>query len=262
MTAELLIAAASSTSSSSQSRYHVQTPLHPLHPNATGTPVPYSSSVLFDRLTPPDEPAYRGEQSRSSRPPPPTHVLAQTSSHSQLRPLNTLHQSPQRTRRVTYTSPTTDPHSFVPFRYEIYDNASRSAHVHSSTTRSRPGYWPNDNPEPTRSEDSHWAIHAREYIHGMTQSSYPTPSPGPPHQSYTPSSASRATPGGYQYARPPMADSSSASRAISSGLAPSGIIQFEALEPSSAKFECSYCGKGFTRPSSLRVRAPQPLSHL
>ena len=226
----------------------------PLHPNAPGIPVPYSSSSQFDQLAPPDEPAYRGEQSRSSY--PPTHVLTQTSSHSPLRPLTTPQQSPQRPRRVTYTSPTTDPHSFVPFQHETHDNASRSAHVHSSTTRSRPGYRPdadNYNPEPTRSEDAHWATHAREHIHGMRQYSYPPPSPVPPHQSYTPSSASRATPGGYQYARP-MANSYSTSSAISSGVV--------ALEPSSAKYECSYCGKGFTRPSSLRVRAPQPLSHL
>lgn len=26
-----------------------------------------------------------------------------------------------------------------------------------------------------------------------------------------------------------------------------------ALEPSSAKYECPYCGKGFTRPSSLKI---------
>jgi hypothetical protein len=34
-------------------------------------------------------------------------------------------------------------------------------------------------------------------------------------------------------------------------IAPSGMV---APEQPSAKYECQYCGKGFTRPSSLKVR--------
>jgi hypothetical protein len=183
--------------------------------------------------------------------------MARTSSQNQLRPLTTSHQSPQRTRNAAHTSPAPAPHSFVPFQHETHDNAPRSAPTHSHSNRSHSGYRPDEdnyNPEPTRSEDARWAIHAREHVHGMTHYSYPPPSPVPPHQSYTPSSASRATPGGHQYARP-IATSYSGSSVISS----SGLV---ALEPSSAKYECPYCGKGFTRPSSLRVRDPQRLAHL
>ena len=225
----------------------------PLRPSAPGIPAPYSPSSHFNQLALPDEPAYRGEQSRSNY--PPTHVLARSSSHTQLRPLATPHQSPQRTRHAAYTSPT-PAHSFVHPQHEAHDNASRSPPAPSSSSRSRSGYRPdvdNYNPEPTRGEDAHWAIHSREHVHGMAQYSYPPPSPVPPHQCYPPSSASRATPGGYQYARS-MTTSYSGSSVISSGLV--------ALEPSSSKYECPYCGKGFTRPSSLRVSAPQPLSHL
>lgn len=212
----------------------------------------YSPSSHFNQLALPDESAYRGEQSRSSH--PPTHVLARTSSQTQLRPLTTPHQSPQRTRNAAYTPPAPAPQSYVPFQHESHDNTSRSTPAPSPSSRSRSGYRPDMdtyNPEPTRSED--WAIHAREHIHGMTQYSYPPPSPVPPHQNYPPNSASRATPGGHQHARP-IATSYSGSSVISSGLV--------ALEPSSAKYECPYCGKGFTRPSSLRVRVPRPLAHL
>ncbi|KAF8274509.1 hypothetical protein EI94DRAFT_1794285 [Lactarius quietus] len=216
----------------------------PLHPNAPGVPAPYSPSSHFNQLALPDEPAYRREQSRRSY--PPTHVLARTSSHTQLQPLTAPHQSPQRTRHTAYT-PAPAPHSFVPFQHETHDNASRSAPAPPSSGRSRSGYRPdvdNYNPEPTQNEDARWAIHSREHIHGTAQYSYPPPSPVPPHQSFTPSSAPRATPGGYQYARP-MATSYSGSSVM-----PSGLV---ALEPSSAKYECTYCGKGFTRPSSLRI---------
>ncbi|KAN0133947.1 hypothetical protein V8E53_008165 [Lactarius tabidus] len=218
----------------------------PLRPNAPGNPAHYSLSSDFNQLALPDEPVYRGEQSRSSY--PPAHVMARTSSQNQLRPLTTSHQSPQRTRNAAHTSPAPAPHSFVPFQHETHDNAPRSAPTHSHSSRSHSGYRPDEdnyNPEPTRSEDARWAIHAREHVHGMTHYSYPPPSPVPPHQSYTPSSASRATPGGHQYARP-IATSYSGSSVISS----SGLV---ALEPSSAKYECPYCGKGFTRPSSLRI---------
>ncbi|KAH9986548.1 hypothetical protein BJV74DRAFT_774896 [Russula compacta] len=36
----------------------------------------------------------------------------------------------------------------------------------------------------------------------------------------------------------------------SSSITPSGLV---APEQPSAKYECQYCGKGFTRPSSLRI---------
>ncbi|KAH9176324.1 hypothetical protein EDB89DRAFT_149114 [Lactarius sanguifluus] len=36
----------------------------------------------------------------------------------------------------------------------------------------------------------------------------------------------------------------------SSSVIPSGMVT---LEPSSARYACSYCGRGFTRPSSLRI---------
>ena len=78
-----------------------------------------------------------------------------------------------------------------------------------------------------------------------TQYSYPPPAP-PLHQSYTVGPTSRAPPTGYQYARP-IAPSYSGFGSIT----PSGLV---APEQPSAKYECQYCGKGFTRPSSLKVR--------
>lgn len=81
--------------------------------------------------------------------------------------------------------------------------------------------------------------------HGpATQYSYPPPAP-PLHQSYTVGPTSRVPPG-YQYARP-IAPSYSGFGSIT----PSGMV---APEQPSAKYECQYCGKGFTRPSSLKVR--------
>jgi uncharacterized Zn-finger protein len=207
----------------------------PLHPNAPGIPTHYSPSSHFSQLELPDEPSYRGEQSRSSY--TPSHV------HAQLRPLTTPHQSSQHIRHDVYTTPAPAPHSF------LHDNTSRSAPVPASSSRSRSGYRPegdNYNPEPTRNEDARWGIHAREPTLGLAQYSYPSPQLLPPHQSYTPSSASRTTPVGYQYARP-IATSYSGS---STTVIPSGLVT---LEPTSAKYECSYCGKGFTRPSSLRI---------
>ncbi|KAI9463623.1 hypothetical protein BJY52DRAFT_1221600 [Lactarius psammicola] len=218
----------------------------PLHPNAPGIPVHYSPSSHFNQLALPDEPSYRGEQSRSGY--TPSHVHARANGHTQLRPLTTPHQSSQRTQHAVYTTPAPAPHSFASFQHESHDNTSRSAPVPSSSSRSRSGYRPdgdNYNPEPTRSEDARWGTHTREPTHGTAQYSYPPPSPVPPQQSYTPSSASRATPGGYQFARPIAMSNSGSSTVISSGLV--------ALEPSSARYACSYCGRGFTRPSSLRI---------
>jgi hypothetical protein len=47
-----------------------------------------------------------------------------------------------------------------------------------------------------------------------------------------------------------MAPSYSGSGAV----VPSGLVAPEQLSSTSAKYECTYCGKGFTRPSSLKVR--------
>ncbi|KAI9442208.1 hypothetical protein H4582DRAFT_1263657 [Lactarius indigo] len=214
----------------------------PLHPNTPGVPIHYSPSSHFNQLALPDEPPYRGEQSRGNY--TPTHVHARVSGHTQLRPLTTPHQSSQRTHAV-YTAPAPAPHSFAPPQHESYDNTSRPALAPSSSSRSRSGYGDNFNPEPARHEDARWGTHPREHTHGMAQYSYPPPSPVQPQQSYAPSSSSRTTPGGYQFPRP-MATSSSGSSTI----IPSGLVT---LEPTSARYACSYCGRGFTRPSSLRI---------
>ncbi|KAH8990507.1 hypothetical protein EDB92DRAFT_1946461 [Lactarius akahatsu] len=215
----------------------------PLHPNAPGIPVHYSPSSHFNQLALPDEPPYRGEQSRGNY--TPSHVHARASGHTQLWPLTTPHHSSQRTHHAVYTSPAPAPHSFAPPQHESHDNTSRPAPAPSSSSRSRSGYGDNYNPEPTRGEDARWGIHPREHTHGMVQYSYPPPSPVPPQQSYAPSSSSRATSGGYQFARPMATPNSSSSSVI-----PSGLVT---LEPSSARYACSYCGRGFTRPSSLRI---------
>ncbi|KAH9957922.1 hypothetical protein BC827DRAFT_1269907 [Russula dissimulans] len=66
-----------------------------------------------------------------------------------------------------------------------------------------------------------------------------------PTTSSRPGSTPRAPPPGYYPARP-MTQSYSGS----SSVIPSGLV---GPEQSSAKYECQYCGKGFTRPSSLKI---------
>jgi hypothetical protein len=189
----------------------------PPHPSASGTPAPYSPSSHFSQLALPDESAFRGEQGRSGY--TPSHGHAQAGGHAQLRAPTTPYHSPQRAQPAGYASSTATARSFAPFQTELHET-TRSA----PSTSSRSGY------EPTL---------------GTTQYSYPPPPP-PLHQSYTVGSTSRATPAGYQYARP-IAPSYSGLGSIM----PSGLV---APEQPSAKYECQYCGKGFTRPSSLKVR--------
>ncbi len=188
----------------------------PPHP-ASGTPVHYSPSSRASQLALPDESAYRSEQGRGGY--TPGHGHAQASGHTQLRALTTPYHSPQRAQPAGYDSSTPAARPFVPFHAELHETARST-----SFTSTRSGY------EPT---------------HGTTQYSYPPPPP-PLHQSYTVGSTSRAPPMGYQYARP-IAPSYSSFGSIT----PSGMV---APEQPSAKYECQYCGKGFTRPSSLKVR--------
>ena len=186
----------------------------PPHPSASGTPVHFSPSSRASQLAPPDESAYRGEQGRGGY--TPSHGHTQVGGHTQLRALTTPYHSPQRAQPAGYTSPTPAARPFVPFRSELPETARSTT---SSSTRS--GY---------------------NTAHGTTQYSYPPPPP-PLHQSYTVGSTSRV---GYQYTRPIAPSYSSFGP-----MTPSGMV---APEQPSAKYECQYCGKGFTRPSSLKVR--------
>jgi len=131
--------------------------------------------------------------------------------------------SPQRSQPGAYAgSPTpAAARPFVPFQSELQHDPMRSG----PTTSSRPAY---------------------ESALGTAQYSFPPPPPPPQHQNYPPGSTPRAPPPGYHYARP-MTQSYSGS----SSVIPSGLV---GPEQSSAKYECQYCGKGFTRPSSLKVR--------
>ena len=189
----------------------------PPHPSSSSTPVHYSPSSRASQRTLPDESAYRGEQGRGGY--TPSHGHSQAGGHTQLRALTTPYHSPQRAPPAGYTSSTPATRPFVPFHTEP--------------------------PETTRSASSSSTRSGYDTTHGATQYSYPPPPP-PLHQSYTVGSTSRAPPVGYQYARP-IAPSYSSFGSIT----PSGMV---APEQPSAKYECQYCGKGFTRPSSLKVR--------
>ncbi|KAH9992649.1 hypothetical protein BJV77DRAFT_426696 [Russula vinacea] len=148
----------------------------------------------------------------------PSHGHAQAGGHAQLRALTTQYHSPQRAQSAGYTSPTPAARSLVPFPTGLHET-TRS----SPSTSSRSGY---------------------EATLGSTQYSYPPPAP-PLHPSYTVGSTPRAPPAGYQYVRP-IAPSYSGFGSIP----PSGLVP---PEQPSAKYECQYCGKGFTRPSSLKI---------
>ena len=83
---------------------------------------------------------------------------------------------------------------------------------------------------------------------GTSQYSY-LPPPLPPQQNFRPDpTPARAPRTGYQYARP-LAQSNSGS----SSIIPSGLMEPLAAQQSD-KYKCTYCGKCFTRPSSLKVR--------
>ena len=194
----------------------------PPHPSASGTPVHYSPSSRASQLALTDEAAYRGEEGRGGY--IPSHGHAQAGGHTQLRALTTPYHSPQRAQPAGYTSSPPAARPFVPFHAELPETP-RSA----SSSSTRPGY---------------------DTTHGTTQYSYPPPPP-PLHQSYTVGSTSRAPPMGYHYAR-----TIAPSYPGFSSMTPTGMV---APEQPSAKYECQYCGKGFTRPSSLKVRL---LSHV
>ena len=191
----------------------------PPHPSTSGTPAHYSPSSHLSQLALPEESPYRGEQARSNY--PPGHGHAQAGGHGHLRPLTAPYKSPQGSQPAGYSTPTPAARPFVPLQPQPeFRDSMRSP----PSTSSRPVY------EPTL---------------GTSQYSYPPPPP-PLQQSFTPGPTPRTPQTGYQYARP-IAPSYSGS----SSIIPSGLV---APEQQSAKYECQYCGKGFTRPSSLKVR--------
>jgi len=190
----------------------------PPHPNASGTPAHYSPSAQFSQLSLPDDSPYRGEQGRSNYSSGHGHAQA-SAGHGQLRPVAAPFSSPQRSQPAGYAgSPTPAPRPFVPFHPEAHD--------------------------PMRSGPTPSSHSAYEPTLGKPQYSYPPPPP-PSHQNYPPGSTSRAPPPGYPYA-PSMSQSYSGS----SSVIPSGLVS---PEQSSAKYGCPYCGKAFTRPSSLKI---------
>jgi hypothetical protein len=202
----------------------------PLHPNAPNAPVPYSPSSHFSQLSLPDEAAaaavYRGDPGRGSY--TSTHGHTQASGPGQLvRPLTTPYHTHQRVQSASHATPSA---------------SNRSGYNPDSY-----GY---NNPEPSRIEEAGRAVvYPHDLASGTVQYSYPPPPP-PPHQGYTSGPIARVPPTGYPYARS-MAPSYSGSGAV----VPSGLVAPEQPSSTSAKYECSYCGKGFTRPSSLKVRA-------
>jgi hypothetical protein len=188
--------------------------------------VPYSPSSHLRQLSLPDEAAvavaYRGDQGRGSY----TSTHGHTQASGQLvRSLTTPYHTPQRVQSASHATP---------------------------SASSRSGYNPDSygyNPEPSRSEEAGRAVvYPHDLASGTVQYSYPPPPP-PPHQGYTSGPIARVPPPGYPYARS-MAPSYSGSGAV----VPSGMVAPEQSSSTSAKYECTYCGKGFTRPSSLKVR--------
>jgi hypothetical protein len=188
--------------------------------------VNYSPSAHFNQLALPDDGAHRGDQARTSY--TPGHGHPQASGHGQLRPLTAPYHSSQRAQPANHSSPSTSNRSgYVPDSYSSY------------------------NPEPSRGEEAGRGAYPHDLAPGTAQYSFPPPLP-PPHQGYTPGSTSRVVPAGYPYARS-MVQTYSGSGAI----VPSGLVAPDQPSATSAKYECTYCGKGFTRPSSLKVRLVQ-----
>lgn len=190
----------------------------PLHPNTPSAPAHYSPSSHFNQLALPDEAVYRGDQGRSSS--TSSHGHAPAGGHGQLRPLSTPYHSPPRAQPVAAPS-----------------------------TSSRSGYHPdnyNYNPEPSRGEATR-GVYPHEAIPGAA-APYSFPPPLPPQQSYASGTASRVPASGYQYARPMISSYSNSGTVV-----PSGLVVPDQPSATTAKYECSYCGKGFTRPSSLKV---------
>lgn len=184
------------------------------HSSTSGTPAHYSPSSHLSQLALPEDTPYRGERAPSNYPHPPSHGHA----GGHLRPLTAPYKSPQ---PAGYPTPMPAARPFVPFQPQPeFRDPMRPA----PTTPGRPVY------EPSL---------------GTTQYSYPPPPP-PSQQNFSPGPTPRAPQTGYQYARP-IAPSYSGS----SSIIPSGLV---GAEQQSAKYECTYCGKGFTRPSSLKVR--------
>ena len=179
----------------------------------------YSPSSHLSQLALPEEPPYRGEQTRSNY--APSHGHAPPSGHGHLRSLTAPYKSPQGSQPASYSTPMPASRPFVPFQPQ-------------------PDFRDSMRPAPTTPNR-----HVYEPTLGTSQYSYPPPPP-PPQQTFTPGPTPRTPQTSYQYARP-IAPSYSGS----SSIIPSGMV---APEQQSAKYECSYCGKGFTRPSSLKVR--------
>lgn len=193
------------------------------HPSTSGTPAPahYSPSSHLSQLALPEDAPYRGEHARSNYHPGHGHVQAGGDGH--LQALTAPCKSPQFSQPAGHSTPTPAARPFVPF---LPQPEFRDPMRPAPTTSSRAAY------EPSL---------------GASQYSYPPPPP-PPQQNFSPGPTPRASQTGYHYARP-IAPSLSGS----SSIIPSGLV---AAEQQSAKYECTYCGKGFTRPSSLKVRSP------
>jgi hypothetical protein len=186
------------------------------HSSTSGTPAHYSPSSHLSQLALPEDTPYRSERAPSNYPHPPSHGHP-----GHLRPLTAPYKSPQCSHPAGYPTPTPATRPFVPFQPQPeFRDPMRPA----PATSSRSVY------EPSL---------------GTSQYSYPPPPP-PTQQNFSPGPTPRAPQTGYQYARP-IAPSYSGSSTI----IPSGLVS---AEQQSAKYECTYCGKGFTRPSSLKVR--------
>ncbi|KAI0254007.1 hypothetical protein BJV78DRAFT_1280426 [Lactifluus subvellereus] len=197
----------------------------PPHPNAPSAPVHHSPSSHLSQLTLLDDGAYRGDQGRSNY--TPSHGHTQASGHGQqLRPLTTPYHTPSRAQPTSHAAP---------------------------SPSSRTGYNPdsyNYNPEPSRGEATR-GVYPHDPAPGAVQYSYPPPPP-PPQQSYASGPTSRVPPAGYhQYARPMIPSYPSPGAVVPSGLP--GLVGPDQPSATTAKYECTYCGKAFTRPSSLKI---------
>ncbi|KAH9978567.1 hypothetical protein BGW80DRAFT_1248939 [Lactifluus volemus] len=175
----------------------------PLHPNAPNAPVPYSPSSHFSQLSLPDEAAAAAVY----RGDPGRGSYTSTHGHTQA------------------SGPACS----------IRSHATPSASNRSGYNPDSYGY---NNPEPSRIEEAGRAVvYPHDLASGTVQYSYPPPPP-PPHQGYTSGPIARVPPTGYPYARS-MAPSYSGSGAV----VPSGLVAPEQPSSTSAKYECSYCGK-------------------
>ncbi|KAI0062907.1 hypothetical protein BV25DRAFT_1824957 [Artomyces pyxidatus] len=218
----------------------------PPRPHGAPVPVGYSPSAHFNQLSLPDESTpYSGEQSRAGHAQPHmSYASGQNPSGSApSRPLTNT-QGSAHFSAGRYQNPA--PHSF-PSQSEI--NAPQPTRAPSSHGRSASSPDPYGVRAQPTEDPSEWTRRGSHY----SAPPYPYQNqPAPSHstqQQYASNVRASGMPAPYPYA-PQIAAQRSYGASHESGL---NSAQLEQASGSSAKYECTYCGKGFTRPSSLKI---------